>query len=266
MRREATLAIENLVLVSRRNVKFFLYRAGQASRILPNIWMLRSPFKVHEFRQVTSAAGIRPDHVVFDMGCGKGFQTQLLARGCNRVVGLDIGEKQITEAKLFLRNSSVENKVEFVCSKLEHAQLPASSFDRVISFCVLEHIPNLDEVLGELVRVLRPGGEFHASVDALSSIKNKALLARHRKEHHVIQYFTPTTLRERLETSGFQVLEIFSIMTGDFARKKFEERIQLQDYSLSYFERMRVYNRLHEDDLNFNGEDGIMLVVRARRP
>lgn len=254
------------MLVSRRNVKFLFYRTAQTFRILPNIWMLRSPFKIHEFHQVISGARLRAEHVVFDLGCGKGFQTQLVALGCKRVVGLDVGEKQIAAAKQFLENSCVEDKVEFICSKLEEAHLPSSTFDRVISFCVLEHVPNLNQVLAELVRVLKPGGELHASVDALTSIKDQALIARHKKDHYVVQYFNPTTLREQLEASGLEVLEIFPILTGEFAMKKFEERIESRDYSPNSLQRIRLYNRLRKDDLHPNGEEGIMLVVRARRP
>ena len=254
------------MLVYRKRVKFLFYRAAQTLRILPHIWMLRSPFKIHEFRQVISGAGLRPEHVVFDLGCGKGHQTQLLALGSKHVVGLDVGEKQIADAKLFLENSCVKDKVEFICSRLEEAHLPSSTFDRVISFCVLEHIQNLNQVLAELVRVLKPGGELHASVDALTSIKDETLIARHKKDHYVVQYFNPTTLRKQLEASGLEVLEIFPILTGEFAMKRFEERIGSRDYSPNTLRRIRFYNRLRNDDLHSNSEEGIMLVVRARRP
>ena len=84
--------------------------------------------------------------------------------------------------------------------------------DRVVS-SRFEHIQNLDDVLRELLRLLKPGGELHASVDALASIRDPELLARHRRDHYVVQYFTQQTLRRQLEAAGFEVLEIYPLMT-----------------------------------------------------
>src|SRR5262249_31387976 len=159
------------------------YRAAQWSRVVPSLWMLRNPFKIHEYVEVVSGANLTPDHVALDLGCGKGFQTQILARTCRRVLGLDVSPAKIAEAPRVLRGSCVERKVDFVAGKVEEAGLSASSLDRVLSFCVLEHIANLDEVLRELARLLKPGGELHASVDALASIRDPELLARHRRDH-----------------------------------------------------------------------------------
>src|SRR5262249_54463985 len=133
-------------------------------------------------------------------------------------------------------------------------------------FCVLEHIANLDEVLRELARLLKPGGELHASVDALASIRDPELLARHRRDHFVVQYFTPETLRQALTQAGFEVTEIRPIMTGEFARAQFEERIRRTDFTHGLFERVRFYRRLRDEDRRSGSSEGIMLLVRARRP
>lgn len=252
--------------LNRRSLKLLAYRTAQISRVVPSIWMMRNPFKIHEYFEVISGATLESKHVALDLGCGKGFQTQLIARTCSRVAGLDVSEVQIAEARRFLKHSSVEGKVEFLCGRIEEAALPTSSFDRIISFCVLEHISNLDRVLAELFRLLKPGGELHASVDALMNIKDEALLARHRREHHVVQYFTPSSLREQLEAAGFEVTKVFPIMKSEFARKQFEARIQRDDFSHGPFERIRFYRRLREGDRTSTIQEGVMLVVRARRP
>lgn len=255
-----------MMLPSRRSLKLLAYRTAQISGVVPSVWMMRNPFKIHEYYEVISGAALDPKHSVLDLGCGKGFQTQLIARRCSNAVGVDVSEVQIAEARRFLKHSVVENKVKFFCGPVEEAHLTASSVDRVISFCVLEHISNLNQVLAELVRVLKPGGELHASVDALLNIKDQALLARHRSEHHVVQYFTPSSLREQLEAAGFEVTKIFPIMTSEFARKQFEARIQRDDFSHSLVDRVRFHRRLRAGDRVSESQEGIMLVVRARRP
>lgn len=252
-------------MTARRVAKLTAYRVAQFSRAVPTVWMLRNPFKIHEYVEVVSGANLRPSHSILDLGCGKGFQTQIMARSCGRAIGLDVSPGKIAEAKKFLAHSCVEGKVEFLAGKIEEAGLPTASLDRVVSFCVLEHIPNLDRVLAELRRLLKPGGEMHVSVDALSSIRNPELLARHRREHFVVQYFTPETLRAQLDAAGFDVTEIRPIMTGEFARTQFEERIQKADFTHGLFDRVRFYRRLREDDRRSESDEGIMLIARARR-
>jgi ubiquinone/menaquinone biosynthesis C-methylase UbiE len=251
---------------ARRLAKLSAYRVAQLSRVVPSIWMLRNPFKIHEYVEVVSGAGLQPDHAVLDLGCGKGFQTQVLARSCGRVIGIDVAPDRVMDAKRFLRHSCVESRVTFLKGTVEAAALPAGSIDRVISFCVLEHIPNLDQVLAEIRRILKPGGELHASVDALSSIRDRDLLDRHRRDHHVVQYFTPATLRQQLEAAGLAVLEIRPIMTGEFAREQFEARIRKADFTHGVFDRVRFFRRLREDDRTSGSTEGIMLIARARGP
>lgn len=251
---------------ARRLAKLGAYRVAQISRAVPTVWMLRNPFKIHEYVEVVAGAGLAPGQTVLDLGCGKGFQTQIMARSCGRAIGLDVSPGKIAEARRFLAHSCVERKVEFLAGKIEEAGLPAASLDRVVSFCVLEHIPNLDQVLAELVRLLKPGGEMHVSVDALASIRDPELLARHRREHFVVEYFTPETLRARLERAGFDVGEIRPIMTGEFAREQFEARISRSDFTHGLFDRVRFYRRLRDDDRKSGSADGIMLIARARKP
>jgi SAM-dependent methyltransferase len=43
----------------------------------------------------------------------------------------------------------------------EHLDLPSGAFDAVLSTWTLCTIPNLGEALGEMRRVLKPGGAFH---------------------------------------------------------------------------------------------------------
>jgi ubiquinone/menaquinone biosynthesis C-methylase UbiE len=235
--------------------------------------MMRNPFKVHEFQRVMAGSRLGPGDAILDLGCGKGFQTQVLARSCRSAVGIDVSETQIEQARFFLKHSYVEKRVTFIAGRLEAAGLASESFDRVFSFCVLEHIPNLDQVLGELARVLKPGGEIHASVDALSSIKDASLIARHKSDHHVVQYFTPSSLRRQLEAAGFEVFEISPIMTSEFARTKFEDRIRRADFSYGLLDRLRFNRRLRTEEESGSGDEagsavrgGIMIVARARRP
>jgi 2-polyprenyl-3-methyl-5-hydroxy-6-metoxy-1,4-benzoquinol methylase len=252
--------------LNKRNIKTSLYRILQSTRILPSVWMMRNPIKIHEYYQVVSGSSLQKHHVILDLGCGKGFQTQMLARRCESAIGVDINERPISEANRFLSNSCVEHKVSFLCTRIEEANLPPSSFDRIFSFCVLEHIPNLRSVLTEIARLLKPGGELHVSVDSLATVKDAELLTKHRLEHFVVQYFTKETLKRQLETSGLEVMDIFPILTSDYARKEFEMRIRQTPSVSGPITRMLRYKRFRDEDTHSLSSEGIMIVGRARRP
>lgn len=50
------------------------------------------------------------------------------------------------------------NCVEFVLANLESLPFENSTFDRVLSTCVLHHVSNLEDAIDELIRVCKPGG------------------------------------------------------------------------------------------------------------
>jgi ubiquinone/menaquinone biosynthesis C-methylase UbiE len=231
----------------------------------PNGWSVGNAFKVHEFKELVDRARLQPGAVVLDLGCGQGLQTQLLARRCANVVGVDVSSSAIEKAKWRQRFSPVRSRLHYYCSPLEAAGLPANHFDHVFSFCVLEHIPNLDVVLAELARIVKPGGTMHFTVDSLGTIHDPALIARHRKDHSVIEYFTADSIRQRLSSAGFDVTECYPIFTSARASEEFAKRI-VSGGSVSLPEKIRLYRELRREDRRNPSPEGIMVLVRARKP
>jgi 2-polyprenyl-3-methyl-5-hydroxy-6-metoxy-1,4-benzoquinol methylase len=226
--------------------------------------MRPNPFKVYEFFEVTRASRLKSHHSILDLGCGKGYWTLLLASQCQNAVGIDPSAGEIEYAKKFLRHGRMAQRVQFMSTLLEEANLPPKSFDRIFSFCVLEHITNLETVLAEAHSLLKPDGEIRATVDSLGTITNPDLIAKHQREHFVHQYFTPSSLRKILETTGFEVVQLYPIMTSTFARQEFEKRI-LGNYKYGLLKQLLVYRRLQQEDRRTAAGSGVMLLVRARR-
>ena len=242
-----------------------LYRLCNLVGIPPQKWMISNPFKIYEYEVVTEGVRLGPTHTILDLGCGKGHWTIMLARHCCTAIGVDISKEAIAFAQKFVRCSSLKKRVRFLAAYLEETNLPSNSLDFAFSFCVLEHVSDLEETLAALVRLLKPSGEFHFSVDALMSIRDEALLEKHRRDHHVVRYFTPAFLRQKMEEAGFEVMEIRPILTGDFARQEFERRIRY-GYRQNLFRRLRLVRAFREHDRSGESSEGIMLVGRVRRP
>ena len=96
-----------------------------------------------------------------DIGCGIGQHAiRLLHRGY-RVVAADFSFDRVGAAKAHLQQMGLQDQI-----KVQHEDLvaglsfPAGSFDAVLCWGVLMHIPMLETAMSELIRVVRPGGKL----------------------------------------------------------------------------------------------------------
>ncbi len=89
---------------------------------------------------------------VLDLGCGKGRFADALARAGAEVIGLD-------RSGAMLAGAVTSSYARVLCSGRRLPLAPAA-LDAAIAVEVFEHLHRaaIDEVLGELRRVLRPGG------------------------------------------------------------------------------------------------------------
>ncbi len=107
------------------------------------------------------ASGFVQDRVVLDVACGAGTGSKyLVSKGAREVIGVDIAEDSIKQAKIWNEGG---NGVEFVLSDAESLPFPSHSFDVVVSFETIEHLKELERFLFECRRVIKKGGIFICS-------------------------------------------------------------------------------------------------------
>jgi len=107
------------------------------------------------------AKAIRPTGLGLDLGCGDGILTDILFEQAGvtpRLVGIDIDPLETAAAA---SHSFYERIHTCAAQAIPEA---AESFDYVISNSVLEHIPDLEGVIAEVSRLLKPGGRFWFTV------------------------------------------------------------------------------------------------------
>jgi demethylmenaquinone methyltransferase/2-methoxy-6-polyprenyl-1,4-benzoquinol methylase len=113
-------------------------------------------------RRVIRAMDIRPDDAILDLGAGTGRNACLMARylgGRGRIVGLDIGEEMLTQAR---RRCRLLPNVTFEKRRIEEPLPYPGAFDRAFISFVLHGLVQQDRlrIIGNVYRSLRPGGRF----------------------------------------------------------------------------------------------------------
>jgi 2-polyprenyl-3-methyl-5-hydroxy-6-metoxy-1,4-benzoquinol methylase len=227
------------------------------------VWLFESPFKIYEFRKLFHGAKISGCQDILDFGCGMGIQSFEMARANHRIVGIDTNRSQIEKAMLYSNNKKHWN-TKFLNQGIDVANFASESFDHVFSFCVIEHILNIDDVMSEMLRILKPGGMIHVSVDSLKTIDDDELIERHKLKHKVVRYYDMQELKTIIKKHQFEVAEIFPIFKGDYSKKVFIERNNsLQSYGV--LRSNLIANKIEREDKCIIQDKGIFLIARAQK-
>ena len=147
---------------------------------------------------------------VLDMGCGAGRHAFALYRQGADVVALDLDEAELKDVAGMFAAMREEGEApagataQAVRGSAYALPFEDDSFDRVVAAEVLEHLPQDERAMGELFRVLKPGGLIAVTVPrwgpelvcwALSS-------AYHEVEGGHVRIYRGDELRRRLGRAG----------------------------------------------------------------
>lgn len=116
--------------------------------------------------QLINELNLTPGQSVLEVGCGPGAIVRRLAlrtQGNNRIVGADVNRYLLREAAALARRDRLDRFIEFQLGDGENLPFPNDQFDATISCTVMEE-GDADRMLGELVRVTKPGGKIGAMV------------------------------------------------------------------------------------------------------
>lgn len=150
----------------------------------------------------------RSELSVLDWGTGKGNVTYLLKRfGFGRVVSCDIESSSDT----FDANALIIKNLELDIIPLRHeSNLPFEddSFDVVVSYGVLEHVPNDLESLKEIRRILKPNGLFFC-FHLPRKLGYVHRIAHMLGDRYHDRLYDRKYSRSLLDKSGFKLLDIW---------------------------------------------------------
>jgi cyclopropane fatty-acyl-phospholipid synthase-like methyltransferase len=143
---------------------------------------------------------LEPCSSVLDLGCGSGKPADVEISKEHQVTGVDISQTQINLARQNVPTG------HFLHIDAGSAEFPPSSFDAVVSFYTLEHIPREEHktVLQNIYKWLRVGGLLLISMEAGDY---DDVMGEWLGVPMFISCYDPDTMKQMVNEAGFELLE-----------------------------------------------------------
>lgn len=138
--------------------------------------------------------------VVGDLGCGTGPLSEALAPHVARVIAVDGSPEMLQAARTRLESRA---NVDVREGALEALPIDAASLDVAICSLVLHHQPDPPRVLGEVARVLKPGGRV-----LVVDMRPHERTEYQQLMGHVWLGFSDETMRRYLGAAGFEGMRV----------------------------------------------------------
>ena len=150
-----------------------------------------------------------------DVGCGTGHHLKdLVSRGFESF-GIDGSAAMLEEARQATPTAELRQ------ADVQVLPFPDRTFDLVLCIEVLRYLADPEQCIGEIARVLRPGGTCLATAAPLFSVNGYPLLNRLVLVAPVgdfvrlKQFFTtPSQIHAHFEGAGFSEIEVHGVYTG----------------------------------------------------
>lgn len=141
---------------------------------------------------------------ILDLGCGSGRDCEYFAQRGYEVVGVDLSERLLEQAKL------LHPKIDFRVMDMRVVAFPDNNFDRVWASACLHHLQKADamKVVDQIYRVLKLSGVVHILVhegEGEKYIREEKTLDKPR----YYSYFSAPELERCLTERKFEVLKSY---------------------------------------------------------
>jgi phosphatidylethanolamine/phosphatidyl-N-methylethanolamine N-methyltransferase len=108
-------------------------------------------------RRLVKALNCRPGDEVLEVGVGTGLSLRYYPSHA-RVTGIDLSPHMLARAGMQVRRHGLRN-VSLMAMDVQALSFPDASFDKIAALYVASVVPDPAQMMRELERVCRPGGE-----------------------------------------------------------------------------------------------------------
>jgi 2-polyprenyl-3-methyl-5-hydroxy-6-metoxy-1,4-benzoquinol methylase len=122
-----------------------------AIALLPDVWDHNQQYQSYLIKNIGNT-----NKYILDVGCGTGELTKKLIEKGEKIIGIDISEKMIQEAK----KRNADTKIEYICTTVEkYLEETDKTFDIILSIAALHHM-NEKEILKKMKTKLTENGKI----------------------------------------------------------------------------------------------------------
>ena len=143
------------------------------------------------------------------VGCGRGVDVEIVFEQMRaaRVTAIDLDERQVARSRARLAEKAWAGRLCLEVGDVAAMPFADASFDLVVDFGIIHHVPAWQQAVGEISRVLRPGGQFlfeEIPKNVLDSVLARTF-TRHPRENR----FDQGDFRAECERQGLALGERF---------------------------------------------------------
>jgi 2-polyprenyl-3-methyl-5-hydroxy-6-metoxy-1,4-benzoquinol methylase len=156
------------------------------------------------YLDLLAAAGVKPRGQLLEIGCGQG---NFLRQAANR--GFDVTGVEYSSFACERARANLDGRGRVLQGEITVLAPETAAYDVCVLCDVIEHVRDPRAFLGEIVRLLRPGGTLLVVTPSLDSWSARLLGSRwmeYKAEHLV--YYSAATLRHQLTGAGFEQVTI----------------------------------------------------------
>lgn len=149
--------------------KSFNWRIPEIAEYCDELSLWSAPFGLMLLERIP----LKPKMKVLDVGFGTGFPLIEIAQrlgSSSTVYGIDMWKAASDRAKRKLNAYKVEN-VKIIEGDASQMRFKDNFFDMVTANLVINNLEEQDKATGEIYRVLKPGGSFHAASNLIGHMK-----------------------------------------------------------------------------------------------
>lgn len=191
---------------SRRDIAYHRATAASYDEEVTEVFGVYHRFLLDPF--LDRVAGVVGRGRSLDLGCGTGVITvRLVERGFD-VSGVDHSPDMLAIAEQKIERTRATGRHELQTADVRDLPFPADEFDCVTCQGLLHHLEDIRPCVGELVRVLKPGGFFYVSEPCVNATPLKRVGAsmwhRLRPDLGVHEGDTPESVEAPIDANELQ--------------------------------------------------------------
>lgn len=134
---------------------------------------------------------------LLEIGCGNGWFTNYCDHSVKHVVGIDVNQIELNQARQAFPN------IEFYYWDIFTAPPFDNKFDLVVLNAVVQYFPDFEKTINRLKNFLNPNGEIHI-LDSPFYAKNEIILAKKR----TLDYYSKMCVPEMAEHYFHHCLDV----------------------------------------------------------